>query len=63
VLRLAQALGRLPEDQRRAVELHHLKGCPVAEVAQQLGRGTRAIAGLLLRGMKRLRQLLNEETP
>jgi hypothetical protein len=35
----------------------------VAEVARQMGRSTRAVAGLLLRGMKRLRQLLNEENP
>ncbi len=61
VLRLAQALGRLPEDYRQAVELHHLKDCPVAEVARQMGRSTRSVAGLLLRGMKRLRELLNED--
>jgi RNA polymerase sigma-70 factor, ECF subfamily len=61
LLRLAAALGRLPEDQRQAVELHHLKGLTVAEVAEAMSRTTRSVAGLLLRGMKRLRVLLEEK--
>jgi RNA polymerase sigma-70 factor (ECF subfamily) len=61
VLRLAQALSRLPEDQRQAVELHHLKGYTAAEVARDMERSSRSVAGLLLRGMKRLRQLLDED--
>ena len=59
-LRLATALGQLPEDQRLAIELHHLKGCTVAEAAEQMGRTKNAVVGLLFRGMKRLRQLLQE---
>ena len=58
LLRLARALGRLPEDQRRAVELHHLKGLTVAEVAAEVGRTRPAVVGLLFRGLKRLRELL-----
>ena len=60
LLRLADALARLPEDQRRAVELRHLAGCSVTEVAEQMGRGKEAVAKLLLRGVARLRQLLEE---
>jgi RNA polymerase sigma-70 factor (ECF subfamily) len=60
LLRLAGALAALPEDQRRAVELHHLKGRPVAEVAQELGRSPAAVGSLLFRGLKRLRELLSE---
>jgi DNA-directed RNA polymerase specialized sigma24 family protein len=45
------------------VELHHLKGLPVAEVGRLMERSSRAVAGLLLRGLKRLRGLLNEEKP
>jgi RNA polymerase sigma-70 factor, ECF subfamily len=62
LLRLAGALARLPEDQRRAVELRHLKGCPVAEVAGEMGRSKEAVAKLLLRGVARLRELLDETT-
>lgn len=60
LLRLAAALARLPDDQRQVVELHHLRGLPVAEVAVQVGRTRAAVVGLLFRGLKRLRQLLRE---
>jgi RNA polymerase sigma-70 factor (ECF subfamily) len=58
--RLAEALARLPIDQRTAVELHHLRGCAVAEVARQMGRSDGAVGALLVRGLKRLRERLRE---
>ena len=62
LLRLAAALAGLPEDQRRAVELRHLGGCTVAEVAERMGRSKEAVAKLLLRGVARLRQELDDGT-
>jgi RNA polymerase sigma-70 factor (ECF subfamily) len=56
---LARALGDLPEDQRRAVELHHLKGHTVAEVGAQMGKSRAAVVGLLFRGLKALRRQLD----
>jgi RNA polymerase sigma-70 factor (ECF subfamily) len=61
VLALAGALAQLPDDQRQAVELHHLRGRPLAEVADQLGRSKGAVAALLFRGLKKLRTILGEE--
>src|SRR5690348_4655865 len=60
LLRLAEALEQLPEAQREAVELHHLRGLSLAELAGQLGRSEGAVAGLLHRGIKRLRKLLQD---
>ena len=57
---LAAALGQLPDDQRSAVELHHLQGCSIAETAELLGRTERAVAGLLRRGLRRLRELMRD---
>jgi RNA polymerase sigma-70 factor, ECF subfamily len=58
LLRLAAALARLPEDQRRVVELHYLKGLSVIEVAGQMARSRPAVVGLLFRGLRKLRELL-----
>jgi RNA polymerase sigma-70 factor (ECF subfamily) len=64
LLHLANALAALPEDQRRAVELHHLKGLSVADVGQRMGKSKAAVVGLLFRGLKGLRhQLKDTEAP
>ncbi len=61
VLHLAEALTALPEDQRLVVELRHLKGWSLADIARHLGRSPAAVAGLLHRGLGRLRHLLPEK--
>jgi RNA polymerase sigma-70 factor (ECF subfamily) len=58
LLHLAAALAQLPEDQRRAVERHYLHEESVAQIAEQMGRTRPAVAGLLRRGLKRLRECL-----
>jgi RNA polymerase sigma-70 factor (ECF subfamily) len=60
--RLSGALEQLPADQRAVIEMHHLQGLPVPEVAEHLQRSEAAVAGLLRRGLKKLRQLLGEPT-
>jgi RNA polymerase sigma-70 factor (ECF subfamily) len=55
---LAAALDRLPEAQREALVLQHWHGWKVAEIAQHLGRTRTAVAGLLKRGLARLREEL-----
>jgi RNA polymerase sigma-70 factor (ECF subfamily) len=60
LLRLAAALDQLPEDQREAVLRHDLLGMPVAQVACELGRTEKAIAGLLYRAKRRLGELLHD---
>ena len=59
-LRLAEALNQLPTAQRQAVELHHLLGMTLNEVAERLATTKPAVAGLLHRGLKKLRELLEE---
>jgi len=61
LLGLAQAMARLPPDQRRVVELHHIKGQAVAEVTELMGRSRPAVVGLLFRGLKERRELLREQ--
>jgi RNA polymerase sigma-70 factor (ECF subfamily) len=58
LVRLAEKLAELPDAQRQAIEMFHLQGLPLAEVARQLGRSQSTVAGLLHRGLKNLRVLL-----
>lgn len=60
LLRLAEALRRLPEEQRMVVEMHHLQGCFLADIAHNVGKTEAAVAGLLRRGRKKLREFLEE---
>jgi RNA polymerase sigma-70 factor, ECF subfamily len=59
-LRLAGALEQLPEAQREALVLQHWQGWSLAEIGRHLDRSPEAVAGLIKRGLKQLRQLLQE---
>jgi RNA polymerase sigma-70 factor (ECF subfamily) len=58
LVRLADALARLPQDQRKAVDLKHLQGLSLVQAARRMGKSTPALAGLLQRGLKALRNEL-----
>src|SRR5262245_37488658 len=59
-LRLAAALPRLPDDQRRALELRHFGGLAIADIAREMDRSEIAVTGLIRRGLQRLREFLGE---
>lgn len=57
---LTTAMSRLPDDQREALELHHLHGLSVAEIALRLDRTSAAVTGLLYRATKTMKISLCE---
>jgi RNA polymerase sigma-70 factor (ECF subfamily) len=56
--RIQRALADMPENQRTAIEMHHLQGRALVEIAQALKTTKPAVAGLLHRGLKALRSRL-----
>jgi RNA polymerase sigma-70 factor (ECF subfamily) len=58
--RLADSLAQLPAPQREAVTLHHLQGLTLAELAQRMERSEASVAGLLRRGLEKLRELMGD---
>src|SRR5262249_33456245 len=61
--RLADALSQLSDDERMALELRYLQEprCSLPEIAQHLNRPTaKAVAGLLARGLEKLRGLMSD---
>lgn len=61
LLEMADAMAKLPEDQCTALELRHLQGLSVPAAAQRMGKTPGSVASLLYRGMKALREMMNEE--
>ena len=55
---LAAALEQLPEAQRQALVWQHWHGLTLAQIGARLDRTPVAVAGLLKRGLKRLREIL-----
>ena len=62
-VRLADAVARLPDDQRDAIELHHLQEYSLEETARRMGRSLGSVASLIHRGIQGLRKILGSEEP
>lgn len=61
-LRLAELLQALPEAQGEAVRLRHIEGMPVQEISERLKRSVTATAGLIKRGLQKLREQMSESS-
>jgi RNA polymerase sigma-70 factor (ECF subfamily) len=59
LLLLARSLARLPDEQRQVVEYKHLHGLSIADICEHTGRTKASVVGLLYRGMKALRVLMD----
>jgi DNA-directed RNA polymerase specialized sigma24 family protein len=61
---MAEALLKLPESQRTALELRYLHDPPhsLAQIATLLQRTEKAAANLLARGLAKLRELMESGT-
>lgn len=64
VVALMDALHQLPETQAEAIRLRYMEGLPLAEIVERMGKSDTAVAGLLKRGLQKLRTLLGAgDTP
>lgn len=60
MLAVADALQQLPEGQRAALVAYYWRGDTLAQVGDELGKSKAAVAGLIYRGVKRLREQLSK---
>ncbi len=58
LLRMAAAIEQLPEDKREVVERHAIWGDSIKEIATNMKRTEKSIAGLYSRGISDLRRLM-----
>lgn len=60
-VQITDAVAQLPDGQREAVRLRYLEGCSLLQVAELLGRTEDSVAGLLKRGLARLREIVKND--
>lgn len=59
VMALLGALHQLPETQAEAIRLRYMEGLSLADIVERMGKSDTAVAGLLKRGLKKLRTIMD----
>ncbi|MEQ8786337.1 MAG: sigma-70 family RNA polymerase sigma factor [Pirellulaceae bacterium] len=60
-MRLLDALGQLPEEQREALRLRYVENLPTKQIADQIGKTDAAVRVMLSRSLKKLQGILGGE--
>jgi RNA polymerase sigma-70 factor (ECF subfamily) len=60
-IRMWEALGTLPEEQREALRLRYVDGLPTKDIAQKLHKTDGAVRVMLTRSLDKLQQILGEK--
>ncbi|MDV6032147.1 MAG: sigma-70 family RNA polymerase sigma factor [Phycisphaera sp. RhM] len=58
-IELLEALHQLPETQAEAIRLRYMEGLPLAIIVERMGKSDTAVAGLLKRGLQKLRTIID----
>ena len=61
VVALMGALHQLPETQAEAIRLRYMEGLPLADIVERMGKSDTAVAGLLKRGLQKLRTIMDTD--
>ena len=56
---LLEALHELPETQAEAIRLRYMEGLSLAQIVERMGKSDTAVAGLLKRGLQKLRKIID----
>ena len=58
---LLAALHQIPETQAEAIRLRYMEGLSLSDIVERMGKSDTAVAGLLKRGLQKLRIIMKSE--